>query len=169
MGGKCRRLVTSARCAGGNLSDFDPATIATMKTPRRSCDIRGISLRLWLQLSCDFGSDYEILKTICDYATLTRPAPSPMPCPEPPPLPPCKFQPRSAGLPTWTATPDRMGLCRHCPPRCPGRHKIPDRVQLATPGKRPVQGLYCPCNSVIVRRPYHDGTSKPTQSDNIGR
>nr|DAO12060.1 MAG TPA: hypothetical protein [Caudoviricetes sp.] len=27
-------------------SDFDPATIATMKTPRRSCDFRGDFLRL---------------------------------------------------------------------------------------------------------------------------
>ena len=50
-----------------------------------------------------------------------------------------------------------------------GQANTPDVVQLATPGKRPVQALYSPCNSGIMRRLCHDGTRKHTQADNIGR
>lgn len=49
------------------------------------------------------------------------------------------------------------------------RAKIQDVVQLAAPGKRPVQALYSPCNSGIMRCLCRDGTSKPTQAYNIGR
>lgn len=124
-------------------------------------------MRLWQRLSSDFGSDYEILKMVCDYATLTRPAPSPLPCPDPPALPSCKFRPRSAGLPLLATTPDHLGLCPTAPPRCPGRRKNWDVAQLATPGKRPVHGLYRPCNSGIICRLYRDGTRKHTQDDNM--
>lgn len=105
-----------------------------MKCPRRSCDFRGISLRL----SSDFGSDYEILKTVCDYATLTRPgsphiipgipAPALLPipaqigvaCPRQPPMPPGPMPPRPRHAAqggtksrTWCSLP-RLGngLCR---------------------------------------------------------
>ena len=69
-----------------------------------------------------------------------------------------------------------LGMTATVEPCRPGRRpdgadraKIPDAVQLATPGKRPVQSLYRPCNSGIMRHPFRDGTRKPTQADNMGR
>lgn len=93
----------------------------------------------------------------------------PMPCrksPTPCPLP--NSGPDRRGL-HWETAHDPLSLCRHGPPRRPGRHKIPDVVQLATPGKRPVQAMCGPCNSGIVRHLFRGDTRKPTQADNIVR
>ena len=66
------------------------------------------------------------------------------------------------------AAPGPLSLCRRGPPHRPGRHKIQDVVQLATPRKRPVQALCRPCNSGIIRCLFRDSTRKPMQADNIG-
>lgn len=107
---------------------------------------RGFCLRLWLRLSCDFcdyGSDYEILKTVCNYATLTRPAPSPMPGPEPP----GHCHPANSG-------PDRrvcpLGLCRHGPATLPRAAQNPGRGAACHAWKRPAHGIYSPCSSGII-------------------
>ena len=54
-------------------------------------------------------------------------------------------------------------------PDCAERANAAVVVQLATPGKRPVQALNRPCNSGIMCRLCHDGARKTTQADNIGR
>lgn len=85
------------------------------------------------------------------------------------PRPPRRFRPRSAGLPPGPQPLTVRAYAATAPPRCPGRHKTPDVVQLATPEKRPAHGLYSPYNSGIMRRLCSCGTSNPAQSDNIGR
>lgn len=96
-----------------------------------------------------------------DYAALTRPTPSAA-LPQIPAQIGGYAHPGPEPMTAWT-------YAATAPPRRPGRHKIPDVVQLATPRKRPVPGLYRPCNSGIIRRPCLDGTRKPTQADNIAR
>lgn len=120
-------------------------------------------------LAATMACNYDFQKMAFDYATLTRPwSPSSslsvIPAPALLPIPAqigvvCHGQP----------PPDPMGLCRHGSPHRPGRHKIPDVVQLAAPGKRPVHGLHRPCNSGIICSLFHGGTRNPTQADNIGR
>ena len=75
-----------------------------MKCPRRSCDFRGISLRLWQRLSSDFDSDYEILKTVSDYAPTHPPLVfPPLPCRKSPAPALAQSRPRSAWPTPWAA------------------------------------------------------------------
>ena len=87
----------------------------------------------------------------------------------PGPLPPANSGPDRRGYHPGPLPMTVWAYAATAPPRCPGRHKIADVVQLlATPGKRPAQGLRSPYNSGIILRLCLDGTRKPTQSDNIG-
>lgn len=54
------------------MSDFNLATIATMKMPRRSCDFRGDFLRLWQRLPKRLWRDYEFGIFGCDFATMAH-------------------------------------------------------------------------------------------------
>lgn len=91
------------------------------------------------------------------------------PSPKSRPCPPVNSGPDRRGMP-WATAPYPLGLCSHGPATPPRTAQNPGRgASLPRLKKRPVQALYRPCNSGIIRRLCRDGASKPVQDDNIGR
>lgn len=111
-------------------------------------------------------------------ATLTATMPTthpplvfPPPCPAGKAQAPARYQiPAHIGVACHRQPPpDPLGLHRHGHATPPRTAQNPGRGAACHAGKRPVRGLYRPCNSAIMRRQFRDGTRKPTQADNIGR